>query len=116
MKEGDRQMVFDCYVTCHINGQDYKLGLPNRYLFAAERECSKGNLIKVMQDPPPSMGDIYILFKYALLGGGNNLNDEQIDELFNACMAEHNGFIGLTQIVFEVFAKAAPLAKKVQAQ
>lgn len=104
-------MVFDVYKTVVINGKEYKLGFPNDVLFEAEQRVAGGNLIKLIATPPPSIGDIYILFKYAVLGGGNNLNNTGIDELFNDAIAELGGIVGVGQIVLDVLAKAAPLQK-----
>lgn len=109
-------MVLDVFKNVTIDGKEYKLGFPNKVLFRAEKETSSGNLIKMITTPPPSMGDTFVLFKYALIGGGHNLTEEEYDDLFNNAIAELGGYVGVSKIIVEALRKAAPLQAQLQAK
>ncbi|MBQ0066777.1 MAG: hypothetical protein KBS60_01125 [Phascolarctobacterium sp.] len=109
-------MVLDVFKNVTIDGKEYKLGFPNKVLYKAERELSCGNLIRVMAFPPPSMGDIFVLFKYALIGGGHKFTEEEYDDLFNNAIAELGGYVGVSEIILAALELAAPLQAQKQAQ
>jgi hypothetical protein len=79
-------MIFDKYVDIVIDGKTYKLCYPLRYVWEAERQLTDKNFMLLMANAaggtPPNMGDIYTIFKYALMGGDPELKEADADELF----------------------------------
>ena len=62
------------YIELEIGGETYKLQYGMKFVAAAEKELSTHNILAVLSDAkfkriPPSLSDLYILFKYALAGG-----------------------------------------------
>ena len=66
-------MVFDKYVELEISGKMHKLCYPVKMVFEAERHLTDGNLLvlvsKAASGVPPTVYDMFVLIKYALMGG-----------------------------------------------
>lgn len=81
-------MVFDNFTEIEIGEKKYKLCLKNKCAFLAERELSTKNILTAIQQQPMSMEDLFIFFKYGLIGGGNRLTEDQAFDLFLDAIAE----------------------------
>ena len=73
-------MVLDNYCEIEIDGKKYKMCLKNRCVFAAESELANGNVLTTVANMPLSFQDMFTLFKWALIGGGQKFADD--DEAF----------------------------------
>ena len=69
-------MVLDNYCEIEIDGKKYKMCLKNRCVFAAESELVNGNLLTTVANMPLSYQDMFTLFKWALIGGGQKFADD----------------------------------------
>lgn len=103
-------MVLDNYIEQEINGKTYKLCLCNKAIFQAERELTCGKLLVALADPPLSMGDLFTLFKWALIGGGEKVDEDQALELYLSLISE-KGAIPVFNIILETLQKAEILGK-----
>ena len=103
-------MVLDNYIEQEINGKKYKLCLSNMAIFQAERELASGKLLVTLADPPLSMGDLFALFKWSIIGGGEKVDDEKALELFLQLNSEI-GAIAVFNIILETLQKAEILGK-----
>lgn len=103
-------MVLDNYIEQDISGKKYKLCLSNMAIFKAEKELSSGKLLVALADPPLSMGDLFALFKWALIGGGNKVDEEKALELFLELNSEV-GAIAVFNIILETLQKAEIFGK-----
>lgn len=74
-------MVLDKNVEAEINGKKYNFCFPVKMVFKAERELASKKLLQCISEPPMSTEDHFVLFKYALLGGNNKIN-EGIEDLW----------------------------------
>lgn len=79
-------MIFDKFVDIEIKGKTYKLCYPMKYVWEAERHLIDQSfpelMLKVAAGKMPAIGDVYVVFKYALLGGNADMTEEKVDELF----------------------------------
>jgi len=79
-------MILDKFVDIEIKGKTYKLCYPMKYVWEAERHLMDKSfpelMLKVSSGKMPAIGDVYTIFKYALLGGNANMTEEEADELF----------------------------------
>lgn len=108
-------MVLDNYVEVEIEGAKYKLCLNNENIFKAERELASGKLMVALSEPPMAMGDMFVLFKYALIGGNNGgFNQNSYFALFSALNSEI-GPIAVFNIILETISKAGILGKNQKA-
>lgn len=107
-------MVLDKYVEVEIEGEKYKLCLNNICAFMAEKELASGKLMVALANPPLSLGDMFALFKYSLLGGGHKLTDEEYFSLFIS-LNNAVGPVGFFNIILEVIQKAELIGKNPQA-
>lgn len=103
-------MVLDNYVEVEIEGNKYKLCLRNKYAFMAEKELASGKLLVALSDPPLSMGDMFVLFKYSLLGGGHVLQESEYLNLFIS-LNSSVGAVGFFNIILETIQKAEIIGK-----
>ncbi len=112
-------MVLDKTVDFQIKGKTYKLCYPLKYVWAAERQLSDRNFLVLIsnaaQGIPPSMGDIYVIFKYALLGGNLKMEEEEAEELYLAALEEHP-MIELFQAAQQALEKSGVLGKRKKEQ
>lgn len=107
-------MVLDNYVEVEIDGAKYKLCLKNLYAFMAEKELASGKLLVALAHPPLAMGDLYVLFKYALMGGGHEFEEEKYFSLFIS-LNNAVGAVGFFNIILEVIQKAEIIGKNPKA-
>lgn len=109
-------LVFDNFAEREINGKTYKFSLRNKGMFLCERSLRNHNLLATIADQPFCSEDIYTLFKFSVLGGGHNLNDDEMFDLFIMANAELS-IQGLIELIVEVLTKSGILgdSKKLQA-
>ena len=82
-------MVFDNYAEIKIGDKAYKLCLNNACAFGCERDLMSKNLLITLANQPLNSGDQFAFFKWALIGGGTVLeNDDAYFKLFVQAMAE----------------------------
>ena len=112
-------MVFDKTVDFQINGKVYKLCYPLRYVWEAERQLSSKNFLLLIgnaaNDVPPGMGDIYTIFKYALLGGNPGMTEDQADELYLKALENHP-MIELFRAALQALEKSGVLGQRKKEQ
>lgn len=107
-------MVLDNFVEVEIESKKYKLCLNNMSIFRAEKELTSGKLLVTLSDPPLSMGDLFTLFKWALIGGGHKYDEEKYFSLFLG-LNDEVGAIAVFNILLEVIQKAGIIGKKPRA-
>lgn len=105
-------MILDKYIEKTIGGKVYRFALPIKYVFKAERELVNRNLVTTMANYPLSIEDTFTLFKYSLMGGGQekanaeNLFYDAIDELTLPVVCE---------LILEVLQKSGVFGKSKKA-
>lgn len=102
--------TIDRFETVKINEQDYKLQFTVKSLIMMEKELASKSLLETLASPPFSFGDTYTMFKWALIGGGNKLNEEKIEAL----MLDHNeqfSFAELQGLLISALAKSGAIGK-----
>jgi len=108
-------MILDKYVELTIGGKTYKLCYPLRYVWEAERQLTDKNFMLLMgnaaQGVPPNMGDIYTIFKYALLGGDPKLTEAEADELFLQAV-EETDLLSLSKAAMTALQKSGVFGKQ----
>lgn len=113
-------MLFDKCAEIEIKGKKYLLCYPLKNVWAAERQLSDRNFMVLISNAanaiPPGMSDIYVIFKYALLGGNIQMSEDEADELFLAAL-EEKPMIVLFQAALQALEKSGVLGlrKKDQA-
>ena len=112
-------MVLDKTVDFQIKGKTYKLCYPLKYVWAAERELQNRNFILTVnaatEGIPPCLGDVYVIFKYALMGGSPGMKEEEVDELYLAAMEEHTGK-DMIIAAFQALEKSGAMGKRKKEQ
>ncbi len=103
-------MVLDNFIEQEIGGRKYKLCLSNMAIFKAERELASGKLMLMLRDLPPSMGDLFTLFKWSLIGGGTVVSEEKAFELYLQLTSEV-GSTAVFNIILETLKKAGILSE-----
>ncbi len=78
-----------------IGGKSYKLHYSMSCVAAAERELLTNNILTVIEQAkvkhnPPSLTDMYVLFKYALAGGNPEIKENEAEQLYLAAINEHS--------------------------
>jgi hypothetical protein len=66
------------------------------------------------QSIPPGMGDIYVIFKYALMGGNPQMSEDTADELFLKALEEQN-MIVLFRKALEALEKSGIMGQRKKA-
>lgn len=109
-------LVFDNYAERKIDGKVYKFTLRTKGIFLCERALRNHNLLETISHQPFSTEDLYTLFKFSALGGGIDLDDDEMYDFFIITNAEL-GIEGMTALIVEVLTKSGILgdAKKLQA-
>lgn len=112
-------MVLDKFVDIEIQGKTYKLCYPLKYVWMAERQLTDRNFMLLIgnaaNDIPPNMSDIYVIFKYALMGGNPQLSEDKAEELFLAALDENN-MITLFEAALKALEKSGAMGKQKKAQ
>jgi len=108
-------MILDKFVDYEIKGKTYKLCYPLKHVWAAERQLMDRNFILLVDNAangiPPSMSDVYTIFKFALLGGDPKLTEEDADDLFLAAM-EEKPMTDLAEAALKALEKSGAMGKK----
>ncbi len=88
-------MVLDKTVDIEINGKNYKLCYPMKSVVRAERELFQNNLLitvaQGMNGLPPNLSDMYVIFKYGMIGGQPELEGREgmIEDLYYDALDKH---------------------------
>lgn len=83
------------YIELEIGGETYKLQYSMKCVAAAEKELSSHNILAILSDAryknvPPSLSDLYILFKYALAGGNPEIKEAETEDLYITAINERS--------------------------
>lgn len=101
-------LVFDNFAEREIDGKVYKFTLRTRGVFMCERALINHNLLLTIANQPFASEDLFTLFKYSVLGGGQNLDDDAMFDLFIMANAQF-GVEGMTELIVEVLMKSGIL-------
>lgn len=88
-------MILDKTVDIEIDGKKYKLCYPMKSVFQAERELFQNNLLitvaQGMNGLPPNLSDMYVIFKYGIIGGQPELEGKEaaVEGLYYDALEEH---------------------------
>ena len=110
------------YTELKIGEETYKLHFPMQCVIAAEKELSSHNILTVLEQAkirhiPPSLSDMFILFKYAVAGGNPEIKENEVEELYYSAISEYSipevlGTVILTSRASGVLGKKANPGKK----
>lgn len=84
-------MILDKRIAVKIRGKNYFLCFPVACIFEAEQEMQRKNLLLTFANPPLSLSDTFVLFKYGIIGGDATLRemkDTYFEELYLDAVAE----------------------------
>lgn len=85
-------MVLDKFVEIEFGGKKHMLCYPIKYVWEAERHLSEGNFLvlvsRASKGIPPTVYDMFVVIKYALMGGDPKLTEEQAEELYIEAIGE----------------------------
>ena len=109
-------MVLDRAVKMKIGKKQYNLAFPISAIFGLEEETNQGLMKIIAQIQDPKITDIYTLFKWAVIGGDNALDDDEIQALFFDAIDEA-GFEGLVTNILNAVVKSGIIGgqKKINA-
>ncbi|MBQ9256329.1 MAG: hypothetical protein IJ181_04315 [Acidaminococcaceae bacterium] len=82
-------------IEIKIGEKSYKLHYPMNCVAAAEKELSSKNILTMVQQAeikhvPPSLSDMYVLFKYALAGGNPEIKEDEAEQLYISAINEYS--------------------------
>ena len=107
-------MVFDKYVELEISGKMHKLCYPVKTVFEAERHLTDGNLLvlvsKAASGVPPTVYDMFVLIKYALMGGDPKLTEDEAEELYLEAISEKT-LVEVSGLAMEALKKSGVLGQ-----
>ena len=107
-------MVLDKTVDIEINGKNYKLCYPMKSVTGAERELFQNNLLitvaQGMNGLPPNLSDMFVIFKYGMIGGQPELEGREgmIEDLYYAANEKH-GVLQVFQMGLDAVRKSGVL-------
>ena len=111
-------MVLDKYVELEISGKMHKLCYPVKMVFEAERHLTDGNLLvlvsKAANGVPPTVYDMFVLIKYALLGGDPKLTEDEAEELYLEAISEKT-LVEVSGLAMEALKKSGVLGQEKKA-
>lgn len=111
-------MVFDKYVELEIDGKVHKLCYPVKMVFEAERHLTDGNLLVLVSNAasgvPPTVYDMFVLIKYALMGGDPKLTEDAAEELYLEAVNEKT-LIEVSRLAMEALKKSGVLGQEKKA-
>ena len=111
-------MVLDKYVELEISGKMHKLCYPVKMVFEAERHLTDGNLLvlvsKAASGVPPTVYDMFVLIKYALMGGDPKLTEDAAEELYLKAVNEKT-LIEVSRLAMEALKKSGVLGQEKKA-
>lgn len=111
-------MVLDKYVELEISGKMHKLCYPVKMVFEAERHLTDGNLLvlvsKAASGVPPTVYDMFVLIKYALMGGDPKLTEDEAEELYLKAVNEKT-LIEVSRLAMEALKKSGVLGQEKKA-
>ena len=110
------------YTEIKNSEETNKLQYQMQCVIDAEKELSSHNILTVLEQAkirhiPPSLSDMYILFKYAVAGGNPEIKENEVEELYYSAISEYSipevlGTVILTLRASGVLGKKADSGKK----
>ena len=91
-------MVLDKVVKMKIGKKQYNLSFPISTIFELEEEMNQGLMKVIARMQEAKIKDIYTLFKWAIVGGGHELTEEEIQVLFLEAVDEAGYELSLIHI------------------
>jgi hypothetical protein len=111
-------MVLDKYVELEISGKVHKMCYPIKMVFEAERHLTDGNLMvmvsKAASGIPPTVYDMFIIIKYALMGGDPKLTEAEAEELYLDAVSEKT-LVEVSGLAMEALKKSGVLGQEKKA-
>ena len=102
--------TIDRFETLKVNEQEYKLQFTIKSLIMMEKELASRSILETLASPPFSFGDTYTMFKWALVGGNNRLNEEKTEALMLA-YTEETSIADLQLLLINALTKSGALGK-----
>ena len=111
-------MVFDKYVELEFGGKVHKLCYTVKCVFEAERHLTDGNLMvlvsKAASGVPPTVYDMFVIIKYALMGGDPKLTEDEAEALYLEAVSERS-LVEVSGLAMEALKKSGVLGKEKKA-
>lgn len=104
-------MLLDKIVNITIGGKKYNLRYNMKCVTLAERELFQNNLLATvaqgMNGLPPNLSDMYVVFKYGMIGGQPELEgqEDMIENLYFTAINEM-GILTVFQMALDSVAKS----------
>ena len=102
--------TIDRFETLKVNEQEYKLQFTIKSLIMMEKELASKSILETLASPPFSFGDTYTMFKWALVGGNNKLNEEKTEALMLA-YTEETSIADLQLLLISALTKSGAIGK-----
>lgn len=102
--------TIDRFETLKVNEQEYKLQFTIKSLIMMEKELASRSILETLASPPFSFGDTYTMFKWALVGGNNRLNEEKTEALMLA-YTEETSIADLQLLLINALTKSGAIGK-----
>lgn len=102
--------TIDRFETFKVNEQEYKLQFTIKSLIMMEKELASKSILETLASPPFSFGDTYTMFKWALIGGNNKLNEEKTEALMLA-YTEESSIADLQLLLINALTKSGAIGK-----
>lgn len=102
--------TIDRFETFKVNEQEYKLQFTIKSLIMMEKELASKSILETLASPPFSFGDTYTMFKWALIGGNNKLNEEKTEALMLA-YTEESSIADLQLLLINALTKSGTIGK-----
>ena len=87
-------MVLDKFVEIEIGGKKHKMCYPIQYVWEAERQLREQNFLVMVTNAakgkPPTVYDMFVIIKYAFMGGDPKLNEEEAEDLYIEAIGERS--------------------------
>lgn len=78
------------YKEVEINGKKYRFQYTLKSLILSEKELDKKSILSTIAEPPMNMNDTFVMWKGGIIGGGNAMAEEEIEDLMMQYLDEHN--------------------------
>ena len=107
-------MVFDKYVEIEFGGKVHKMAYPIKCVFEAERHLTDGNLMvmvtKASTGVPPTVYDMFVIIKYAFMGGDPKLTEDEAEALYLESVSEMS-LVDVSRLAMEALTKSGVLGQ-----
>lgn len=78
------------YLNINIKGVEYKFQYTIKTILMCERALTQKSILKTIIDMPLNYADTYEFFRWGIYGGGKQMSADEIENLFNEYLEEHN--------------------------